>query len=149
MATRWVLNRQFVAQPLNPDRRRWVLDSTDDAARGSHLQIAFQNCDPAAALRPGDAGPMESRPIEIRSIVEQLNDGPLRLFLIDSARGALSVSARTVSVHESPGAQYRDVLPPRPVPLAQRWLWRLLLAALRIPVVFPLVARLRRRRTNA
>jgi hypothetical protein len=149
MATRWVLNRQFVAQPLDPDRRRWVLESTDDAARGSHLQIAFQNCDPAAAPHPREEGPMESGPIEIRSIVELSNARPLRVFLIDSARGALSVSARTVYVHESPGTQYRDVLPPRRVPLAQRWLWRLLLAALRIPGVFPLVARIRRRRTKA
>jgi hypothetical protein len=136
MSVRWVLNRHFRAMPLERTKRRWVLDSSDDATRGSHVQIVFL-CPEAAAIQGA---------IDIREIESRPDGDERRSFVIDGPQGALLVRAQAMHVHETPGRQYGAALPPQPVSVVQRWLWRLLLAGFRIPGIFALVARMRRRR---
>lgn len=46
--------------------------------------------------------------------------------------------------HTSLEAEFRDVIPPRAVPLKKRVFWRVLLAALKFPPTRALLLRLRR-----
>jgi hypothetical protein len=131
-----VLSRRFQARPLDGSRRRWALESSDDTAEGSHVRIVLETAEPAAL--PG--------PVEIREIRGAPPSNPARSFLIHGTGGAAPVSAHGVHVHEIPGARYRAVFPRYPVPAIERWLWKLLLASLRIPGVFALALRMRRRR---
>lgn len=113
-----------------------ILESSDDRPGDSHVRIVVQGC--TAAPPP--------RPFEIRRIRTESSEAVLRDFILESDGGELRLRARSIQVHESPGLRDRTFLEPRPVPMAQRWLWKLLLAALRIPGVFALVSRIRKRR---
>jgi len=113
-----------------------ILESSDDRPGDSHVRIVVQGC--TAALPP--------LPFEIRRIRTESTEAVLRDFILESDGGELRLRARSVQVHESPGLRARTFLEPRPVSMAQRWLWKLLLAALRIPGVLALVSRIRKRR---
>jgi hypothetical protein len=130
------LNRRFHARPLDASMQRWALESSDDAALGAHVRVLLQTSEPTAM--PG--------PVEIQEIRGTSQGTPPRGFVIHRAGGALPVGAHGVHVHEIPGSRYQAVLPRYPVPVIERWLWKLLLASLRVPGVFALVSRARRRR---
>lgn len=131
----WPLHRHFQALAMRP-RARWVLESTDDAEVGSHVQVVFQGL---------ESGAVEGA-LEIREICRVSAGAADSHFVIDGSLGALPVAARVLYVHETPGPGYQSVLPPQSVPLKQRWLWRLLLAVLRIPGAFAVISRFRRAR---
>jgi hypothetical protein len=131
----WVINRRFRAQKWDPGRQRWVLESVDDTSHDSHVQIVFH-----APQSPAIQGPVDVA--VIRRISAEDAPGS---FVIEGQEGPRPVLARSVNVHERPGSRYRAALPPQPVP-AMQWLkWRLLLAGLRVPGVFAVVTRFRRR----
>ena len=131
----WPLNRRFQALALRP-RAHWVLESIDDRHVGSHVQVVFQGL---------QSGAIEGS-IEIREICRVSAGAADSHYVIDGTQGALPVAARGLYVHETPGTGYQSVLPPQSVSLKQRWLWRLLLAVLRIPGVFAVISRIRRTR---
>lgn len=58
-------------------------------------------------------------------VVERLAEGRYR---ITSAASEWLIEARSVHLHRDVAAQFYQALPPRPVPLAKRVLWRSLLA---------------------
>jgi hypothetical protein len=84
--------------------------------------------------------------LEIREICRVSAGTADARYVIDGTQGALPVAARGLYVHETPGPGYQSVLPPQAVSLKQRWLWRLLLAVLRIPGAFAVISRFRRAR---
>lgn len=129
----WPLNRRFQALAVRP-QARWVLESADDDQAGSHVQIVFQG------LRTGAV----EGSLEIREICRVSGAAADARYVIDATPSTLPVAARGLYVHETPGPGYQSVLPPQSVSLKQRWLWRLLLAVLRIPGAFALISRVRR-----
>jgi hypothetical protein len=133
MQTGWVINRRFNALSLDHGGRRWVLESADDAAHGSHVEIVFEKADQAA---------LEGE-VEVAEIQRQSLGSSAGRYVIHGSRGTVAVAARAVYVHETPGIGYLAALPAQPVPASQRLLWRVLLWLLRVPGAFPLVSRLR------
>jgi hypothetical protein len=131
----WPLNRRFQALPLRPPAR-WVLESIDDGHVGSHVQVVFQGL---------HSGAIEGS-LEIREICRVSAGAVVSHYLIDRMQGTLPVAARGLHVHETPGPGYQSVLPRQSVSLKHRWLWRLLLAVLRIPGAFAVISRFRRAR---
>jgi len=131
----WPLNRRFQALAIRP-RARWVLESIDDGQVGSHVQVVFQGL---------QSGAIEGS-LEIREICRVSTGAADSRYVIDGTLGTLPVAARGMYVHETPGPGYQAVLPPQAVSLRQRWLWRLLLAVLRIPGAFAVISRFRRAR---
>jgi hypothetical protein len=138
MPPRWLLQRQFAARPAQPQGDSWVLESSDDRPLDPHLEIVFSGCQPPAI----------NGKVTILSIQEGLAEHGQKNYLIETDAASVTVRAQSLYVHETPGMQYVETLPPRAVPITQRWLWKLLLAVLRVPGAFTLITRLRRRRTQ-
>ena len=130
----WTLNRRFTAQPVRGDCGRWVLESTDDAVHGSHLQLLLHGIEPATIRSP----------IDIREIRVAAGDAPRCGFMIHGPHGVPVLRAQTVHVHELAGPRYRALPPPQHIPVTRRWLWKLLLLSLRVPGAFALLSWLRR-----
>ncbi len=139
MPPRWLLKRQFAARPTQPRSDRWVLESSDDRPQDPHFEVVFNGCQ----------APAISGKVRILSIEEGAAVGDRKAYLIETGASPITLQAQSLSVHETPGMQYVATLPPCPVPVARRWLWKLLLAVLRVPGAFALITRLRRRRTQA
>jgi hypothetical protein len=130
-----MINRHFQVRTTDARRQRWLLDSTDDAAYDSHVQIACQISQPASF----------DGILEVAAIRCTAAAGTPRSLRIEGPDGSWAIEARGVYVHETPGPRYRDVLPPVRVPWLQRLSWRVLLATLRVPGAFALVMLVRRR----
>lgn len=139
MPSTWRLMREFKARPLEPQSERWVLESSDDRPRDPHIAVVFAGCQ-APAIRG---------PVRIRSIHEGELHQAQKTYLIETDGAPVTLRAQSLYVHETPGMQYVEALAPRPVAISKRWLWKLLLAVLRVPGAFTLMTRLRRRRGQA
>jgi len=139
MPSKWLLKRQFATRPARPQSTRWVLESCDDRPQDPHFEIAFSGCQPPAL----------NGKVTILSIREGPAEDGQKTYLIETDAASVAVRAQSLYVHETPGVQYVETLPPCAVPITQRWLWKLLLAVLRVPGAFTLIARLRRRRIQA